>query len=280
MTRDEEHCLHRQNLPVRTFGWRVVAGLLAVWTFWSFAATAQIRAEDTENTGPNVNIERWAEGTYEYRTTKTNRTRGWEQWKLFTYRDGSRTMIMWHDVFARNTQFTSVMRVDRDLKPLEAYVSYWTPNGFKGSGWFVVDGTKLKSTSIGPAGTVTQEFDAKGPFSISTHPLASDGWHYWFYDKAKGGDQLSRYFSIEASRDLSRPITAKFIEVPQALVGEETITIPAGTFTATRYHSGNSDAWIATDDSIVIRSVIDGDDPREYVLVDYKTGASPLVGGH
>lgn len=234
-------------------------------------------AETAENTGPNINIVRWAEGTYAYRTTKTNRTRGWEHWRLMTYRDGSRTMIMWHDVFARNTQFTSILRVDRAFKPLEAYVSYWTENGFKGSGWFTVEGTKLKAVSNGPSGLVTQEFDAKGPFSISTHPLASDGWHYWFYDKAKGGDQLSRYFSIEASSDLGRPITARFIEVPQSWVGAETITTPAGTFATDRYHSGRSDAWIGTDESIVVRSIIDGDDPREYVLVKYATGPSPMT---
>lgn len=159
-------------------------------------------------------------------------------------------------------------------------MSYWTQTGFKGSGWFTVEGTKLKTSSIGPAGTVTQVFDAKGPFSISTHPLASDGWHYWFYDKAKGGDQMSRYFSIEASGDLSQPIRGKFIETLQRLDGEEEISIPAGRFNTTGYSSGRSTAWIATDDSIVVRSTIDdGVDPREYVLVQYKTGTSPLMGG-
>ncbi len=124
VTREAEPDPDRQDPRGRTFGWRVAAGLIAAWTFWSYAATAQSSADDIENTGPNANIVRWAEGKSQYRTMKTNRTRGWQQWKLFTYRDGSRTMIMWHEVFARNTQYTSVMRVDRDLKSLEAYVSY------------------------------------------------------------------------------------------------------------------------------------------------------------
>lgn len=84
----------------------VVGATLALLGIGSGSPWAQ--SMTPENTGPNVNIVRWSKGAYEYRATKSGRTRGWEQWKLFTYRDGSRSMIMWHDLFARNTQFISV----------------------------------------------------------------------------------------------------------------------------------------------------------------------------
>ena len=65
------------------------------------------------------------------------------------------------------------------------------------------------------------------------------------------------------------------IETTQALVGEETITVPAGTFKAWHYSSGNSHAWIGTEDSIVLKSAL-SDGKREYVLVKYRQGTSPL----
>ncbi len=224
-----------------------------------------------ENTGPNSNIVRWARGTYEYRTISDRRVRGVENWQLFAYGDGSRTMIMWHDLFATNTQFTGVARVDRDLRPLDAFAQFFTQGKFKGSAQIVFNNDTMDLTSTGPEGQVHQLRSTPKEFSISLHPLASDWWHYWYYDRKAKGSQISRYYSLEAGRDLGLPVTARLIETEQAEAGEEDVNVPAGTFKAIKFTSGSSAAWVSGPDSMLVKSLNPKSD-REYLLIKYEAG--------
>ena len=138
-----------------------------------------------ENTGPNTNITRWARGTYEYRIISDQRLRGVETWQLFVYRDGSRSMIMWHDLFATNTQFTGVARVDKNMRPLDAFAQFFTQGKFKGAVQIVFNDGTMDLISTGPQGQVHQAQTTPDAFSISLHPLASDWWYYWYYDHKK-----------------------------------------------------------------------------------------------
>ena len=109
---------------------KVIASTFALCVFlWTGIASAQ--TGDSE--GPNANILRWASGTYAYTTLSEPRDRGWERFHMNVYTDGSRTMNMWHDLSARDAQFTIILRVAENFRPLEAFVSYWVANGFKGS---------------------------------------------------------------------------------------------------------------------------------------------------
>ena len=228
-----------------------------------------------ENAGPNTNIVRWARGTYDYRTISDQRLRGTENWPLFVYRAGSRQMIMWHDVFATNTQFTGFMRVDDKLRPVEAFVEFWTQGKFKGSGSVVFAKGRMILNSMGSQGSITQEVATPAEYSISLHPIASDWWHYWYYDHTKGGSQISRYYSLEAGRDLGQPLTARQIETEQAAAGEEQISVPAGTFKAIKYISGTSAAWISGPDAMLVKSSSPKSD-REYVLMHLETGTNEV----
>jgi hypothetical protein len=254
-----------------------VAIVIAFLAFTDISA-AQTPVSPTtlaENTGPNANITRWARGTYEYRTISDQRLRGTENWQLFVYRDGSRTMIMWHDLFATNTQFTGIMRVDQQLRPLDAFVEFWTQGKFKGAGTITFADGKITLNSIGSQGAVTQTAITPNDYSISLHPLASDWWHYWYYDRTKAGSQISRYYSLEAGRDVGLPVTVRLIETEQADAGDEQITVPAGTFKATKYTSGTSAAWIAGPDAMLVKSSAPKSD-REYVLTKLETGTNEV----
>ena len=224
-----------------------------------------------ENTGPNTNITRWARGTYEYRIISDQRLRGVETWQLFVYRDGSRSMIMWHDLFATNTQFTGVARVDKNMRPLDAFAQFFTQGKFKGAVQIVFNDGTMDLVSTGPQGQVHQAQTTPDAFSISLHPLASDWWHYWYYDHKKKGPQVSRYYSLEAGRDLGLPVTVRLIETEKAESGEENLTVPAGTFKTIKYTSGNSAAWMSGPDSMLVKSSSPKSD-REYVLRTYEVG--------
>ena len=248
----------------------VVAALaigLSASTVW---AQAQPMAE--ENTGPNLNIARWAEGRYDYLTIKEKRSRGTERFYMNVHADGTRTMMMWHDVAARNAQFTVLLRVEKSFRPLEAFLNYWTQAGYKGSTRITVNGGELTAENNGPLGHLTQTVKVPDHISLGTHPISADGWHMWYVDaKAKGAQTGATYF-MDASADLSRPALGSLQPQQFEAFGKATVVVPAGTFDALHYRiAGATDVWITEQDHLMIRMLNERSD-REYLLMDFKTG--------
>ena len=166
---------------------RVVALLLLTGLSYSGSAGAQQQAPLPESAGPNGSIVRWAEGTYQYLGDGGRRQRGIEKFRLQVHPDGTRTLLMWHDLFARNLQYSVILRVAADFRPLQAYANYWTDNGYKGSVLVTVNGDTLEAIAQGPTGRVTQTLAVPAAVSIGTHPVAGDGWHTWHVDPAQAG---------------------------------------------------------------------------------------------
>lgn len=249
-----------------------VTFLLAAFT-WAHGAAAQTPATPPpENTGPNTNITRWAEGTYTYQSLNEKRPRAWEKFHMNVHPDGSRTMIMWHDLFARNNQFTVVLRVAANFRPLESYLSYWTPNGYKGSNFTTVMGDKLSAVTNGPIGQITQSLTIPERVSIGTHPVAADGWHTWYEDAKAKGAQKGTLYSVEATADNNKPPLGVLIPFEFERLGKEKITVPAGTFDTIKYKLGGaSDAWVTEQDKLMIR-VVNAPRNLEYVLTEFKSG--------
>jgi hypothetical protein len=244
---------------------------LAAAALSSFAL-AQQPTPPPENTGPNTNIVRWASGTYLYRTADGKRERAWERFHMNVHPDGSRTLIMWHDLYARNNQFTVVLRVAANFRPLESYLSYWTPNGYKGSNFIVVNGDKLTATTNGPQGTITQTLDVPETVSIGTHPVAGDGWHTWYEKAGATGAQKGTLYSVEATADNAKPPLGTLIPFEFEPLGKEKVTTPAGTFNTVKYKLGGaSEAWILEQDRIMIR-VLNAPRNLEYLLTEFKSG--------
>lgn len=226
-------------------------------------------AEQTpvENTGPNSNIIREVSGRYIYRTLAEGRDRGSEEFQLTVHPDGSRTLMIWHDLTAKNAQFTVVLRVAEDFRPLTAFVSYWVESGYKGNSLFQVNGNSVSAQTTGPAGIQTQVLEMPPQFSIGTHPVAGDGWHLWYADAEAGQGKINLY-SVEASPDLQKPILGQQVEMPWEFIGEEVIETPAGRFPTERYRlMGASDLWITGEDRLLVRMVQERFD-REYLLVE------------
>lgn len=251
-------------------GARLASVLLAlVW----LAALPQALAQSTtaprassENAGPNKAILRRASGVYRYEALSDARLRGEERFQLFVHPDGTRTLMVWHDLFARNAQFSVMLRNAADFRPLEAFVSYWNAGSFKGSAQIRVQGAQLNATSSGPAGVVAQDITVPAAFSIGTHPVAADGWHAAWYDRARGGVQNSTIYSMEASTDLSKPVLGTLRPLTLEFIGRETVEVPAGRFEAEHWKvAGVNDLWVVGEDRLVVKSVIAARD-LQYLL--------------
>jgi hypothetical protein len=247
-------------------------GLFSVALAFGAAAQAPAPARP-ENTGPNASITRWAEGKYVYQTTDGKRQRGWEKFHLNVHPDGTRTLMMWNDIFARNNQYTVTLRADANFRPLQAYISYWTENGFKGSSFIAIDGGRLEAIANGPNGRNTQAIDVPVNVSIGGHPVAGDGWHMWYENPgAKGEQAIGQMYNVESSSDLSRPVLGQMVPMKFENFGKEKITVPAGTFDTVKYKiSGTSDAWLLMPDRIMIRVVNPGRG-LDYVLTEFRSG--------
>lgn len=255
---------------------RVVIALCAATLLAATAGIAQqptpARAT-TENTGPNASIVRRAEGVYRYETLGDGRVRGEERFQLFVHPDGSRTLSIWHDLAARNAQFTVVLRNGADFRPLDAFVSYWNGGRFKGAAHFLVEGGTLTAISRGPAGIVPQRMEVPAVFSIGTHPVAGDGWHTAGYDSQRGGQQTLTLYSLEAGTDVSKPVVGTLRPLTVERLGVETVEVPAGRFEAERWRlSGVNDLWVVGPDRLVVKSVIAARD-LQYVLTRFETAA-------
>lgn len=228
-------------------------------------------AQTQDNNGPNINILRWASGTYAYTTLGDPHDRGWERFHVNVYSDGSRTMNMWHDLSARNAQFTVIHRVDADFRPVETFLSYWTAGGFKGSTLIRVDQDTLTANAQGPAGNHQQSVSVPAAFSVGTHPVSADGWHLATDNGEDGLEQISTIYSVEASADVTKPPLGTLRDIPFTRIGEDTITVPAGTFETIHYDLAGSQVWITEQDRLMVRMVNERFD-RDYVLTEFETG--------
>ena len=228
-------------------------------------------AQPRENAGPNIHLLRQIEGEYAYRTLSDDRLRGREHFQLLVHDDGSRTMMIWHDLWARNAQFTVVLRVAGNFRPLSAFASYWVENGYKGNVTFQVRGGRLLASGVGRDGPFSQDLPVPDQFSIGTHPVSGDGWHLWYLPDEPGSSGAINLFNVEATADLGKSMKVELNEMPYEVLGVEQVTVPAGTFEARRYRlMGATDVWVSGPDKLMIRMLMERFD-REYVLTRLET---------
>ena len=216
----------------------------------------------------NASIVRKISGHYQYTTLSDGTNRGEEAFQLMVHPDGSRTMMIWHDLAAKDAQFSVLLRAAKNFRPLSAYVSYWVENGYKGHTLFSVDGDKVTARAFGPAGEQVQVLEVPDQFSIGTHPVSADGWHLWYADKLPAEGAAINLFSLEASADVAKPILGTLVKMPIEVVGEEVIATPAGRFDTTHYRMmGATDLWVTGEDRLLVRMVQSRFD-REYLLTE------------
>ena len=232
------------------------------------AASAQDRPP--ENPGPNANITRWAAGKYVFRTIKDHRVRGEEHFRLSVHPDGTRTMMVWKDLFAGNSHLHIVMRVAPSFRPLEAYGNYWQRDGYKGSIRVIVDGDRLHAVGWGPDGIGEHTLSVPHNLVLVTHGEGLNAWGMWG-DFKPGEQKPVVAYNISPVRNAAAPVLGSLVEGEIKFVGEETITTPAGTFETVHMASSFMDTWATKDDRIQVLQQIKSRG-LEYVLVELETG--------
>ena len=241
----------------------VVAGVF--WCIFAGQGNAQeMPANDT--------TERWLKGQYTYRTIPEHRIRGTEDWSLTVHADGTRTMVASVDNIDAGVRFQLVHRVDAVFKPIEVFVSHWVRGESRGTSHVTVEGDELKATIRGPAGHAVQTLKVGDTFSVQPHPVSTDGWRGSFYDHEKGGEQISTNFNISVAPDSTSPLLGMMQEETVEFIGNERITVPAGTFDTAHYKfRGVADIWVDPKDRVVIRYAYFNLN-REYTLTAFSSG--------
>ena len=219
-----------------------------------------------------ANALRWAEGEYTYRTIADHRFRGLEEWSLVVHPDGSRVMTASVNNVDAGVRFHMVHRVDASFRPIEVFVAHWVQGENRGTSHVIVDGDQITATVHGANGQTVQNLKVGDRFSVQPHPVSTDGWRGWPYDRDLGGIQNSTNFNISVAPQSSSPLLGTIHEETIEFIGFETITVPAGMFEAEHYRFRNrADIWVTPNDRIVVRYAYSELD-REYILTTYDAG--------
>ncbi|NKB44520.1 MAG: hypothetical protein GKS03_09615 [Alphaproteobacteria bacterium] len=221
-------------------------------------------AED-ENTGPNINVAREIVGTLRLQTKSDKRYRGAEEWRIFVHPDGARTMILSKDFIAANALQIMTAHVDANFRPVDVYATYWVPDGYRGSIRVAVDGETLRAVSEGPGGTLTENVVVPEEISVVTHGESMNGWYLSQGDRDEDGRHEATYYIFSPTRDGSEMVRGRLGPASFQYLGQETITVPAGTFETERYLLTNIEMWVTGEHRILVKqSIVDED--KEYVL--------------
>jgi len=248
---------------------RIFAIVIAVGTMAQ--AAAQTGPAPGTSVG-NANISRWADGTIEYRVQSTGAVIGREQWHLTAHPDGTRTMQARNEYGSPGLQRHVILRADAKLRPIEAYVQYWVGGHWRGSGLFSVHGHKLTAVANTPNGVLTHAIDVPENFSFIPHPLSTDAWHMWYYDRGKGGDQTITVYDMPGGADGPQSILGRLYTQTLRRIGAEDITTPAGTFPTDHYRIDDAvDIYVTGPDAIMVRFAWAPAD-RVYELVRLERG--------
>jgi hypothetical protein len=176
---------------------------------------------------------------------------GTERWLVTVYADGTRTIRTFLDMPNTASQITMVMRVDAEFRPIDAFANVYSTGRFLGSGFYAIEGHKLKQSINTPDGVFVDQIDVPEDFSLLLHPASADGWHYGYYDRNEAGQQASRQCTLGAA---GRSVMCAFSERILEFVGTETITVPAGTFETQRFKFGDStELWLTGPDRIIVQ---------------------------
>lgn len=84
-------------------------------------------------------------------------------------------------------------------------------------------------------------------------------------------DQLVTAYNISPERGAVAPVLGAVFERTATYLGEETITVPAGTFETERASNGMFEVWVTKQDRILVRQLI-RDRGLEFVLVEFASG--------
>jgi len=221
-------------------------------------------------------------GRLSYRKKSTGGERGREDWRLTRNCDGTVTMrclaMIDDSKLVRDVIYTRW----KEGRPVDAFIRLQAADRLIGSGYFRVQGESMDviADSDETGHSVQTLTVPKDHFSIATHAVMLDGWMYFNYDRAKGGEQLRTFYNTSTRLDGADGPLGRVETRRVKLIGEEEVEVPAGRFKAAHFQMDSDNLevpaaslWVAGEDKILLRC-----DWREldleYVLTSWKVEQS------
>jgi len=180
-----------------------------------------------------------------------------------------------------------VYSLDENDRPMDCFVRLTIGDRFMGSGLFIIGKDTVECESYGPSiGRVSQTMVIDGPFDgFGTHPIVADAYITRKMDRSLGAHKrkFPCFLPSPDHRGATPPLIAKS-EINLAYIGEETVTVAAGTFDCYKYEFSDEDAsmvsisghahppyevWVtADDDAIFVQGGVGGYMQTWYELVE------------
>ena len=141
-----------------------------------------------------------------------------------------------------------------------------------GSGMVNVSQNTLHGVVNRPDGQLLQTLEVPENFSFIPHPISSNSWPTWYYDKQKGGAQEITVYEFD---DVGRNggVTGSLVTHTITYVGEADIVTPAGNLKCDHFVFGDGEAQMYFfGPHRMLAKMTWGAANFEFVLSEYRVG--------
>jgi hypothetical protein len=140
--------------------------------------------------------------------------------------------------------------LDEHDMPMDCFVRLTIGDKFMGAGLFIIGDGVVQCESYGPSiGRVSQTRKIEGPYDgFGTHPIQGDAYISKKLDISRGPHkhQLRTFLPSIDHRGATPPMIAE-ANMELSYIGDETITVPAGTFACRHFRFTDEHAGMASD---------------------------------
>jgi len=212
-------------------------------------------------------------GLIEYRNAGDGALWGTEEWQMTRGADGIRVMSAHCEMRFGDDDVVrdSVISVHADFHPHDAFVRIMNHGRVTGTGWFRFgDDEAICESWTEAEGRISQSMPIQRPIrGFGIHAVQGDGWlaSTFPYDKGAGHVQFFGRNLLHSTHHFGA--TGPFISTTGSglrYVGDETVTVPAGTFDCHRVafvgltnNHPEYDMWLSTDgDFLYVKGAVGG----------------------
>ena len=214
--------------------------------------------------------------------------RGREMFTWTVHTDGKRTLRARCEIDepAPTVHRDVVYSLDENDRPMDCFIRLTIGDKFMGTGLFIIGPDTVECESYGPSiGRLSQRMPIIGEFDgFGTHPIVADAYITKKIDRSRGPHfrKFRNYLPSADHRGATPPqIVDSTIEL--GYVGEETVTVAAGTFDCYHFQFTDEeggmvnangahppyDVWVTADeDAIFVQGGVGGYMQTWYELVE------------
>ena len=211
--------------------------------------------------------------------------RGRESFTITAHTDGRRSLRALCEIDDPPTVLRDVvLSVDEDYYPLDCFTRLTLDDKFEGSGWMRLTRESAETEVFNVNdGRISQRLELEQRVRwLASHPISSDGMGFAIYDRSRGPGRMffpNMMVTSTDHRGASGPLLFK-LGFGIEYVGDETITVPAGTFDAHHFRYVDTagqlpeehpeyNVWCTADDDYVfLRGAVGGYMQTFYELVE------------